>query len=176
MKAYAITTPEWLIILKDQITHRLSDEMKKQQLLDLIQKTPAQASFDKIKKSFLFFTIQSALEKFSHIEYPEVKTDLNTALSELEKEIPIYNQVISAVWVATMAAAKTRSKNSIFNWSVWESAGKRTGRLALLEKESSFPAIITAAAARAATIAETAEYEKSADRLIELFEEEVVKQ
>lgn len=159
-----IGIPEWLAYVEDRLVDGLSNKSAKEFPLRFLTIIKIGVDLEKVKVPFLIFILERTLNTFDHEKFPKVKEALECVISLYKRDNSSIDEFKDAEMKAREAAQEIPEASI---WSVEELAAETAARAA---ETTSRAVERTVQAAGAAARTSENEYEKFADKLIELIE------
>lgn len=153
--------PKWLAYLEDKIFEGLDNERAKSWPREFLESINIGADLDKIKIPFLIFIVESAREKFDHAKQPIQLIAIDDVHRELKKEIINKDTLLKAQ--ANAYAANACAAACAAYAAAYAAAATYTAAAAAANACAAY------AAAAYTADAKGKEFEKFADKLLELL-------
>lgn len=162
--------PAWLALVEDKIFEGLPQEKAKTWPLVFLSAISVGANLEQVKAPFLIFILQSVLDKFNHEKFPKVKKRVLDVIALYENKETDPKKIAAVRAKAATAAAEAAKAEAA--WATAEAATATAAAGAAAWAATAWAMAWAAAASEAATAAAGAagaEYEKFADKLLELL-------
>ncbi|MGN6347059.1 MAG: hypothetical protein ACTHME_05090 [Candidatus Nitrosocosmicus sp.] len=184
--------PIWLAKVEDAIFEGLPNEIAKEWPIKFLESIKVGSDLNKIKIHFLIFVIESIINKFDHKKFPKIKESIENILSFLKNnnnyscsDYAASTAAATAAYDAAAAAAAasataTATATAAYAAS-YAAAASASAAAAYAATAASYAAAAAAYAATAASdngadffiyyAEKSSQYQKFADKLIELIKE-----